>query len=162
GRGAGQFEAFEVENQDGRGGQEDEPGGLERPGSETVQAVLASVDKHGERKECNEEYADGRANGGNPFTELQGRDHRRYTEPGECLGTVTRHRAERVQHDNRGEHEERGVPAPDGPPELASFLTGCHRVHRVNGGWTGRFLLQRTPRFVGAQHADAVPALRST
>ena len=61
GRGAGQLEAFEVENQDGRGRQEDEPGRLERPGSEAVQAVLASVDKHGERKESNEEYGDGRA-----------------------------------------------------------------------------------------------------
>src|SRR5262249_36612932 len=61
------------------------------------------------------------------------------------LGAIARHSAERVQHDDRGEHEERGVPAPHAPPELAPFFTGCRRVHHMRDWWTGRFLLQRSP-----------------
>jgi hypothetical protein len=83
GCGAGQLEAFEVEDQDGRRGQEDEPGGLERPGSVTVQAVFTSVDKHGEGEESYQRNADDRADGGNPFPELQGHDYRRDTGPDE-------------------------------------------------------------------------------
>jgi hypothetical protein len=69
------------DRQDGRRGQEDKPGGLERPGAETVQTVLASVDKHGEGEESHQQHADQRSDGGNPLTPFQGYDHRRDAGP---------------------------------------------------------------------------------
>ena len=39
------------------------------------------------------------------------------------------------------------------------FFTGCRRVHRVNDRWIGRFVFQRTLRFVGMHRVDALPAL---
>jgi hypothetical protein len=57
-------------------------------------------------------------------------DH--HDQPGERLRPVARDSAERVQNDDRGEHEERGVQASHAAPELLAFLARRDRGHRVN------------------------------